>query len=71
MPTPASLETRVAALETLNRRLVAAVLVMGVLLFALFTLALVARAEVSADCDGPAADEVAAVVGAGERAAAH
>jgi len=71
MPSSPNLEARVAALEALNRRLVAAVLVMGVLLFALFTLALVARAEATADCDGPEADKAAAVAvieSSGERA---
>jgi len=53
MPTPTGLEARVAALETLNRRLVAAVLGLGVLLFALLALALVVRAEASADCERP------------------
>lgn len=59
LPSPPDLEARVAALETLNRRLVAAVLGMGVLLFVLFTLSLVAGAEATADCDTPAAESTA------------
>lgn len=74
LPSPPDLEARVTALETLNRRLVAAVLGMGVLLFVLFTLSLVARAEATADCDTPAAETtvaVAAVAVSCDRATVH
>jgi hypothetical protein len=74
LPSPPDLEARVSALETLNRRLVAAVLGMGVLLFVLFALALVARAEATADCDTPAVESattVAAVVVSCDGASVH